>query len=402
MEVLHHAVSISMAIASLLCMVMPMMSPAQAAPVLTITVPGPGPFATGTTLQLAVDYADVPAGAALVVRVEADLSPGEQHTEGAAGGVLMLVPAAVEGSGRHEIIWQNQRLGCAPTDAPMWCRTHLTGRYKLVATLYNRRDFSILGWPSRNVPPVIIASAATPAFLIDGEPDLTPLSQQLRGFALLNLMAQMGFHDQGVDIGGYLDQGTPLSRDTGGFTQKFTANPPFAGEITVRVAPAVVGPYGVRNSRLYDPSYRTITGTLITQPGLVPYAQAAKTAEQLARTPYLSRVRFPAQPGVGETGFDGRGDFQEWSTRNPDASAYLSSGVQWWAFRAPKTGEQGPGYWLFIIYAMKAGGSEGLSDPFADQVLVRVEAAGKACKIATAPYKTGFPRALTDNPDPCP
>ena len=88
---------------------------------LSVTLSNPGPIPLGDHQQITIAYAGVPEHAGLVVSVVPDIPESEFEKHGVYGGLLVLHPVPISGSGLHTIEWDTKNIGCAPTDMPMWC-----------------------------------------------------------------------------------------------------------------------------------------------------------------------------------------------------------------------------------------------------------------------------------------
>jgi hypothetical protein len=344
------------------------------------------PLAKSQIVRVAVSWRNLPAEAGLVVHLLRDVPPGRRAYLAGATGPLMLAPLPVAGTGSQVIEWTVGRAGCAPADGPMWCPTEI-GRYRLLATVYDRAGFAILGWPDPN-PPRAIAQSGSPGFRIGGEPDWRGLEHAFAAKARHQIAdgRRVPHNARPRPLGG-------MERSADSYCMRFAPAPPLAGEIRV-CAPGTI----LREDGLWlDPHDLTASGSVHLAAGVIDPAQAEARARALAARPYLGRVRFRHQPSDRESGFPG-GDFQAWSDAHPHATTYLSEDVGELRYRA----EDG-GYWLFVISEIMAGGKDGMAGRFADKVLVRVANSGEACVVETIPYRGGgFSRDLEADPIACP
>jgi hypothetical protein len=368
---------------------------AQGKALLTVALTPAGTVPKGQSLTVIIDHANLPSGAGLVLSVEPQGTSGPQPNSHLVGSVIVLRPHMLSGSGQWTYLWNQQRLGCAPTDIPKWCDSLEIGRYRLVARAYDRADFAVLGWADRPEKS-LLAEAVSAEFTVTGTADLRPLDAALTDRLVTEFVRQTGVHSAGVDVSPYLNTTTPLARVDGRWCKTLHALQPFIGHISVCVPSAIVGDFGVDRTALTTVNKLTPLGGIGFAPGVVPYRVASARAVQAVETVYLKRVKFRAQPSMADLGVPSGADFQVWSQQNPDASTYLSAGVSEWAYRANDK------VWLFTIFAVKAGGSDTGPDRFADAILVRADANGKTCVVATVPYKTAFDPAIMAAPPACP
>ena len=351
--------------------------------------------AKGSELSFTVEHRNLPAGAGLVLTLVRDVPDGQAHGYQGATGPLMLAPLAISGGGPTEFRWNGREVGCAPTDFPTWCPVEI-GRYRVQATVLDRTDVGLVGWPDRR-PRTVLAQSLSSAFLITGEPDLAPLQTTLLGAAVQHvadrLFAEQGWSlaAPGHPIGRSLRPLGSVRRTGAGLCSDFEAAAPFTGRLTACVPPGSLSEAGLRVQR----AEAKVSGEVAWAPGVVPYGQARAAALALADAAYLPRVRFRDQPTREQIGAPPGVDFAAWSRANPNASTYLNSQVGEWVYRADLNA------WAMIVSEIMAGGQDGAPGRFADNVLVRVDRTGRACVVKAVPYKSPLGVDIAEDPLPC-
>lgn len=322
----------------------------------------------GSNLQIQWSVKDVSAAKGMVLNLVRDVPVEEIYNYRGATGPLTLEPIEIEAS-NGLIKWDTDKVGCAPTDYPTWCDTQ-PGNYYLQALVYDRADFSILGWPDRSLPaPKQLQSFRSESFEITGTPDLEPLQRELQGKALELFVLEFG-----VDLGGGIFVAQDFAKTDKKWTEvsgthclTYWLMVPFSGAIKA------CGNPGKR-----DEGFAEILKPLaFKNTGTKPYPEAKAWAKQLATEQYLDRVAFPTQPTPEAAGYPGYEviDFYEWSRQNPEATTYLSSTLRDWNYRDDQ--------WVFVYEVNKAGGSDNGPDRFNDRVLVVVPNKGSACVVET-------------------
>ncbi len=338
-------------------------------PEIKILYPDGGKFEQDKPINIKYQIANIPSGSGIVLILVRDVPASERWKYYGPTGPLMLRPEPISGAGEKSFKWNGKEVGCAPTDAPMWCQGIEPGSYYITAKIYNRNDFSILGWPD-NSPKEIIAEDQTPSFTIEGEVNLKPLTDKLTASVEDFVKEKFQFYSfGGTQVSSLYLKAGKIFKQKDEYCIIFDLLPPFEGQIKA-CSPLYGG---------YDEI--TVSGTPSYAQGVLAYSEALKKAHEVADAPYLSRVKFDHQPTMEEAGYnwESSSSFTEWSQQNPDATTYLSSGVTNWAYR-------NDGYWVFILYETKAGGQATGPDRFAYNVLVRVDNKGNSCVVKTSPY----------------
>ena len=349
----------------------------------------------GSELSFAVEHRNLPAGAGLVLTLVRDVPEGQAHGYAGATGPLMLEPLAVSGSGRTEFRWNGREVGCAPTDFPTWCPVEV-GRYRVQATVIDRTDVGLVGWPDQR-PRTVLAQSLSSPFLITGEADLGPLQTTLLGAAMQHVADRL-FAAQRLSavapphqIGRSLRPLGPVRRTSAGLCSEFEAVAPFAGRLTACLPAGSLSEAGLRVQR----AEAKVSGDVSWARGVLPYGQAEAAALAVADAAYLPRVRFRNQPTPEQLGLPPGVDFQAWSRTNPGASTYLSSQAGEWTWRADLNA------WAIVISEIMAGGRDDAPGRFADNVLVRVDQSGRACVVKAVPYKSSLGLDIAKDPLPC-
>jgi hypothetical protein len=353
--------------------------------------------AKGEPLEIIITYENIPDGGGLVVSVVPNIPQEQQTKMNAYGGLVMLHPEPIAGSGQHVVHWDTNKFGCAPADAAMWCDGFEIGQYRASATAYDTPKFSILGWPGGS--PKQIAIAKSEAFEVSGAPDLNRMTRSLDEAASSFLASELGLHGVGESLTPYLDTSADIgNRWFHGWCKTYTTKRPFAGEITSCLPSDVVGPFGVNVRRSMHEA--VALGNVRTVPGILTYEKALARAREIADAPYAARIKaeepvtFESKTEYDEDGIGHRvGDnVNQWHRRG--ASFELSSGVTGWQFHPQDDA------WQFVIYEIQAGGLEDLPERFADNVMVRVELSGRGCLIEVRPYKGQFSEDAGKTPCP--
>ena len=198
---------------------------------LSVTLSNPGPIPLGDHQQITIAYAGVPEHAGLVVSVVPDIPESEFEKHGVYGGLLVLHPVPISGSGLHTIEWDTKNIGCAPTDMPMWCAALQIGRYRIKAEAFNASSFNLLGMFPGTTKPQSIFVAQSQSFTISGEPDLSPVIRNLDQAAFEFFAEAAGVPSLQIDQSGYLDTTGTLQTYYWTFCKLYKAKRPFSGEI---------------------------------------------------------------------------------------------------------------------------------------------------------------------------
>ncbi len=362
------------------------------APSVTVTVPTALTLGKPTTISWRVT--NIPSGSSIGLRL---VQLGNQW----GGGSLMLQAQNVSGTMSGTTNWDVESTGCAPTDFPMFCKMSpgdVRGAYRIDAAVYDRTDAPLVfGHPVPGYQaPNIVARGSSTVFTIYvprvGYDREQAKGRLLKAAASKVAGAMSGYGHAGRQIATF-ERYVKIRDDFFGPNASGTYCATFDVQLPMTGTLVACGP-------VWDTeSYETwpVTGDVhITAPTLT-YADVEAKARAVANAPYLSRVRFDHQPSMAEAGYtDYSVNFQTWSDANPDATTYLSSGVTSWTYRFDGS------YWLFIIYEIKAGGSESGPDRFADSVLIRVNNSGTVCKVKTVSYRADLGIDIFATPVSCP
>ena len=341
----------------------------------SVSITAPSTFQKGNSTAISWQVNNIPSGSSLGLFLVHNTSQQDAWKLPGVTGPLTLKAQNVSGTMSGTTRWDGNSVGCAPTDFPMFCTGVEPGEYRIDAAIYDQSDSALVSGfpiPGYKGPNVVVKGSSAP-FTISGSYNLDPLKGRLLGAAANKVKEAMSAYGYaGTQIEQYVKMRGDLSgpNASGNYCATFDVQPPMTGVLTAC------------GSLSYDTP--TVTGDVQVASNTLTYADAEKKAHAVADPPYLSRVRFDHQPSMSEAGYtDYSVNFQTWSDAHPDATTYLSSGVTNWTYRSDG------GYWAFIIFEIKAGGSENGSDRFADNVLVRVNNSGNACVIKTAPYSGG-------------
>ena len=342
----------------------------------SVSVDSPPNFAKSNPATINWRGNNIPSGSSLGLFLVRNVPQQEAVRLPGVTGPLTLVAENVNGTIKGTTVWDGNSVGCAPTDAPMFCKGVEPGSYRIEAVIYDKESAALvtgLVRPGHKRPNVIARGSSVP-FTISGSYNLEPLKKRLLGAASNKVKESMSAYAfAGTHMERYVKMVGNLSgpNASGIYCATFEVQPPAAGTLVVCGTVAYSTP--------------TVTGEVSVAINTLTYADAEKKARSVADTPYLSRVRFDHQPSMAEAGYtDYSVDFQTWSNAHPEATTYLSTGVTNWAYRADGR------YWLFVVYEIKAGGSESGPDRFAYNVLVRVNDSGGACVVKTAPYRSNL------------
>jgi peptidoglycan hydrolase-like protein with peptidoglycan-binding domain len=131
-------------------------------------------YPLGTKMDFSIIKNNIPTNSGLVLSLVLDVSSQDQWTyRNNITGPLMLRPKSISGTGSETFSWDGKSVGCAQTDSPMWCKNVKAGRYYIQATVFDKSNFSILGWPDRTTRNKI-AEYKTNSFYLTGATDLEP------------------------------------------------------------------------------------------------------------------------------------------------------------------------------------------------------------------------------------
>lgn len=320
-------------------------------------------YLKGAPVDLKLTYAGLPAQAGVDLFLVRDVEPEKTWPPSyqAPTGPIVIRPLAVSGSGSTNFQWDGKQIACAPFDGPTFCDGTDVGRYRIMARVYDRSDFSTV---VRLRPPLkILGESYSSSFIVRGSPDFAPLEQEMRRAVVRRLKATNAPDELWRDgvVWPLAKARSPIEKRLAGYCIDFSAGQPFEGVLKACAPASVLGPEGLRVSA----SDVKVTGHTAWRPGVIRYGDATAAALNLAEKPYLTRAGTKTQTAAGVAYRDSR---VEWAYYRPDLKA-----------------------WVFWLVEVEAGSLSGKHDGFADWVVVRVSDDGKACHVLTVPAKDILP-----------
>ncbi len=247
-----------------------------------VSLPGGSSVRSGQAMTVRWKASNLPPGAGLVLM----LYSASTRAGGFNAGPIMLRPIPAEATGSHT--WNAREVGCAPTDYPMWCPIN-PGKYKIVALVFDRPTFTLLGWPDPN-PPKKITQGESPVFEITGDKNLKQVEQMIDGHIGDYAAEKIGLESNASDwliehhsepVGSVVEE----EEDRYCFKRKMTE--PFQGEIRACQ-------YGLG----FTVTASDASGSITEIPGVYPFRLALAAAERAIKNDYKNVFQPPYQLGI--------------------------------------------------------------------------------------------------------